>query len=328
MIEPSFAGDDEIGLSDAGLELDGVGNGVEAGLQAGSAERDQAGGEAASGAGAGEVGDLDVEIAIEDGCIVGERAFELGDAGRIGALLRAVDGARALWAEQRVLNVAEDADVDALKSRIDSVQLDAGEIGEGGATGWESQAAVVKQGCAERFGHAGAAVVGGAAADTDQDAVDLGLKGVVDELADAVCGSATRVEITWREQGESGGGGHFDHGAASVVDPTPTSINGCAERSIDARDGATAVRRLQESVNGARSAVGQRREIDGGVRECIGDSLLDSGCGLHGGQRALELLRRDEDAHASEALAGDAEDAQHRDDGDDRSPEQGGESDA
>lgn len=63
-----------------------------------------------------------------------------------------------------------------------------------------------------------AKVAGGAAAEPEKDGGDAGTGGEADEFAGAGGRGEPRIAGLGREQGEAGGGGHFDHGDEGIFD--------------------------------------------------------------------------------------------------------------
>ena len=83
-----------------------------------------------------------------------------------------VNGARPFRAKQRVLHVAEHGYLDLCWSPIETVHPDLREIGQRRAAGRQPFSVLVQEDRAQGLGHASAAVIGGAAADADQDPFD------------------------------------------------------------------------------------------------------------------------------------------------------------
>jgi hypothetical protein len=96
-IESAFAGDDEVGGSDAGFESDLRRDHVEAADETSAEESHETETESASGAGARHIARIDAEVAAHE---VGEMFKSLFEPGEIGdPFLRAVDARGATGAE-------------------------------------------------------------------------------------------------------------------------------------------------------------------------------------------------------------------------------------
>src|SRR5207247_2894364 len=114
-----------------------------------------------------------------------EREVELGDYPRRSALLRAVDRARATRTRQRVRDVAGDIDTGLFPVRVDAADVDPRQPFEREAAGGELVPVFVEEVVPERLRHAGTAVVGGAAADADDEMAGPLVVGALQPLADA-----------------------------------------------------------------------------------------------------------------------------------------------
>ena len=121
-------------------------------------------------------------------------------------LLRAVHGGGAVRAEQRVVHVARDDELDAV-DLDEPRRVDLFETAEGGPAERQLLSLRVQEADAERLHHAGAAVGGGAAPEPEHDPPGAPPYGMGDQLAGAVAGRGERRELDIAARGRVRPGG-------------------------------------------------------------------------------------------------------------------------
>jgi len=150
---------------------------------------------------------------------------------------------------------------------------------------------------AQGLGHAAAAVHGGAAAQSHDQAPGAGADGGEHQFADAEGGGPARVPPGARHELQSGGRGHLDDGGAGIQQ-SPAGDYGLA---AGAGHGTLAVLPAEgghESVHGAFAAVGDRADVHLGVRQRATHAVGHGGGGLRGGQAFLVAVGCADDLHA------------------------------
>ena len=130
---------------------------------------------------------------MDDRRIVRQSLVELFDHGRRRAFLWSEDCGCAVGAGQRVGDVAGQDDRRARDTRVEAGAIDADEVGERRSPDRQIATVGVEQSDAESLGHAGAAVIGGAAAESDDDAFRAMVERVEDQFSDAARGGVQRV---------------------------------------------------------------------------------------------------------------------------------------
>jgi hypothetical protein len=99
-----------------------------------------------------------------------------------------VHGRRPLPAEQGVVDLGGGRDLGLTDPRVEAGQVDAVQVGQGGAARAKLGPGRVQQPSAERLDHAGAAVGAGAAPDAQDDLAAAQVEGGPDQLAGAAAG--------------------------------------------------------------------------------------------------------------------------------------------
>ena len=157
---------------------------------------------------------------------------------------------------------------------------------------------------AERLQHPGAAVVGGAAADADDEPARAVVEGGPDELADAEGGGQKRIAQGRRNELEPRGRRHFDHRDAALAGDAVERLDLVAERPDDPARQATPPGRSDQRIHGALPAVGDRQKHIVGVGVDGAEPLADGERRLERREAFLERVRRDDDLHRQLPEAG------------------------
>ena len=200
LVEEALAGDDEIGGGDRVVEVELVGDELEARHEL-AAECEQRPGQSARRAAAVDLAHVDAVLLGVDLGDAFEPSLEQADLRRRGALLRAERRCRA---DEPRAHVARDEQLDAAQA--------------------------VR--CVDGPHRAEAAVGRRRPAEADDDLAGSGIEGEVDQLAGAGGRRGHRVVVV-ADQRQAGRGGHLDHCGATVQ--PPCSRDGISERSADRR---------------------------------------------------------------------------------------------
>ena len=137
---------------------------------------------------------------------------------------------------------------------------------------------------AERLRHTGAAVVGRAPSDADDEMARAGIVRVLQQLADAVGGGDPRIPFVLRHEREARRLGHFDHRGRSPVDQPVLGVDGIAQRPANSERASIALRRRHQRVDRAVTTVRNRDQHQVCIRHGVADPLADRGRRLEGGQ--------------------------------------------
>ncbi len=287
-VERTLAGDDKVGTGNAVREIEGFGDELEAGMKFGIEEVHHSETESTSCSGTGFIGEILSAGDLDEVC---EESFEDFLLGGGGAFLRSEDGGGAIGTEDGVVDIAGDIngrEIDELRAINDR------EIVETGGAGGERFFFRVEEKDAEGVGEANSAIVGGAPADSDEDALDAFLGGgVADHQAGAVGGGLEDVAIGSRDEFKAGGGGHFHDGKAGVGDGV-AGFDGAVEGIDGVAFHPLSTKRGKHGGGEAFSAVGDGAEIDlSGFRKPVFNGLGY----FRSGERAFEFVVGNEDAH-------------------------------
>ncbi len=223
----------------------------------------------------------------------GQHAVEERHVAGRGALLRAVDRRRAVRAEQRVVDVAGDGQIDRAQPRVEPGQIDPRQPRQRLRHRVELGPGRVEKARSERRQRAGTAVGRGAAADPEHDPGRAAGQRVAQQLAGAAGGGAARGAPP-AQQCEAGRGGHLDHGQRAVAGVD--GLDRLAERPADS-DPARLRAAGQERIDRAVAAVGHRHQHAVRGRNHVADPGGESRRDGGGAEAALELVRRDDHAH-------------------------------
>ena len=143
-------------------------------FQPAGGECDQAAAQAARGAGAGDVGDEDAQVARDDRREVREVGVQRRDHRRRRTLLGTVDGRCAAGAAERIRYIAGHRDLDAPEFRVTPGGIDARQAVQGAAAGIKVAVVGVEQTIAQGLAQPGPAIVGRATADAHDHATCSG----------------------------------------------------------------------------------------------------------------------------------------------------------
>ena len=175
-----------------------------------------------------------------------------------GAFLRPEHGRCAFFAAHWVIHIAGHHDFHAGQALIQAAKVDCGQILQTAAAGTDGLMLRIQQQSAQRLQHAGTAVVGGAAADADNDFFHaLGQRGQ-NQFAGAVACGAQRVARFGRHQMQARCGGHFDNGGAPVAREAEFSLHFVAQRRAHFCAYQSAFGGIHQRLHRALAAIGHR----------------------------------------------------------------------
>ena len=220
-----------------------------------------------------------------------EGGVQCGDIIFGRTFLRAEHGAGAGGAGQRVGHVAGGGDGDVLESRVHRADVDGGQISEGRSPVLKVVAVPVQKTNAEGLQKSGTGVVGGAAAEPDDDALGSGTDGGEYEFAGAVGGGNQRVAFFGFKQCEAAGFGCLDHGGRAVGEQAEVAFDRSAERVVDRHGVHRSASGVDKRTCGAFTAVGHGEATDLGIVVGILNPLSHRPGRLHGGQALFEGVR-------------------------------------
>ena len=155
----------------------------------------------------------------------------------------------------------------------------------------------------ERLRQTGAGVVGGRAADAEDDLVHAARDRILDELARAVGGGDQRVALVLRHQRQPGGLRHLDDGGALVAEQAIGGQHSVAERARDLDLDDLAAGSVDQRLHGALAPVGHGHLDVLGVGPHALEAGLDLARDLQRRQVLFEGIGGDDDLHRAHLLA-------------------------
>ena len=299
-VDASFAGEAVVGADRPLLESDGFGDEIYAGTHGGVREREEPRAESACRARSGDYAHAATGIAMDDRRIVRQSLVELFDHGRRRAFLWSEDCGCAVGAGQRVGDVAGQYNRRARNARVETGAIDAVEVGERRSPARQVATVGVEQSDAESLGHACAAVIGGAAAESDDDAFRAMVERIEDQFSDAARGGVQRVG-RGADEVQSRGFGHFDDGRRAIAEDAVCGGDRFAQWSGDAGRDQAAAGGVDQGVDRAFTAVRHGNGDDVGIGGHAPHAAFDGTRGLSRGQAAFERIGRNDDLHSSHA---------------------------
>ena len=277
-VDAPFAGDHQRSVFDLLRQPERLGDNFDAASQIRLAEGVQRRAHAARRAAAGNMQHVDIEIALNNRRIVRQRAVQLLHQLRRRAFLRTEDSRRAVAAGQRISHVARHFETALPHARVQSADINFCQPRQRAAAEADLVLLFVQQPRAQRLHHARAAVVGGAAADADNDMPDALVQRALDQLAGAERSGGQGIALRGGHQLQPAGGRHFDKGGACVAGEAVEGVYRRAERSGYAQVDDTPRRRRHHRLNRAFAAVGNRYLHVSGVRKNLAEARFNRGC--------------------------------------------------
>lgn len=230
---------------------------------------------------------------VEDRGGAGEHGLDLRQLAVGEALLGAEDGGGALGAEQRAGDVAGADQGDAVQGGAGRGEVRGGESCEARGAGADLRALRVAQVGAEALQQTGPCIGGGAAAEADDDGAGPGRDRGGDQFAEAAGARRPRGELVPGQGLQTDGLGQL-HDRRAVRGQCPAGGAGLPRGAADpgaAQGGA----RGEGRVHGAVAAVGDGTGCEHGPGGGGGDAAGQRRGHLGRGERALELVRGQQD---------------------------------
>ncbi len=322
IVEPPFAGQDEVGLLDMLLELEPIRDEIEPGDKAGIGGSDETEADATGGPCSGHreevIGFL--KVAEKHGREAFAFGFQKGKAVLGEAFLRPVNGGRTTGSEKRVGDVTGNADgreaIPAGMEKVSSEVIDFGPTGRGDAG--DRSVVPIAELQAEGFEGTEAEVAGGAAPDSEEKGVGPLFDGEGHELAGAEGSGFEAVALLRPHAFHAGGLGHFDDGEIAFggeIEPPPRGIGHPLEVGKPEKGGLLAKARAEDGqlVKAAADGLGHNftkafSAVGEGSAEGRPAGMMPvQGVGGHnaggfGGHRVLEFIEGDENIHTCGTL--------------------------
>ena len=198
VVEPAFAGQHQIGVNDRCFDLQQFQDQLGARFKLGIEQGLEACAHTASGTAAGHVAHIDAELALYHIRQIRQTFLQLLDIVVRCAFLRCVDPCGPLAAEQRVLHIAGDLQVDAGQALVEVVAVNPAYVLQAGTLAAQGFVVFIQKAHAQRRGQASGAVGCRAAADTENDMPGAAIQRGADQLADTFAGSVHGVEVVGR----------------------------------------------------------------------------------------------------------------------------------
>ena len=192
-IKGTLAGDHQVAAHCAAVEVHGVQHRRDTGAQGTAQQRSAARAEAAGGTAAGEGGHLRVQLFMQHRGEMPKSRVQTLHEGIVRPLLRSEDVRRAGFAVQGVVDVAHDRQHTGPQAGMPPGQVDSLDVRQRAAGGHEAAALPVVKPNAKRRGRTAAAVVGAAAAQTQDQALCAVIQRVGQKLSHTVGGGRLRV---------------------------------------------------------------------------------------------------------------------------------------
>ena len=179
--------------------------------------------------------------------------------------------------------------------------LDALERGKRASAGGDLNSVAIEQSVAQRLGETRAAVVGGAAADSDDDAPGARIESRAQQLTGTERRRSQRISAVRGHQHQAGGLRHLDDGRVAIAEEAVTCGEALAERPGDRELANPSAGGGDQRIDGSLAAVGHRNLIKGRSGSRSRNAESDRRGGFGGRQAALEFVRRDDHSHARDS---------------------------
>ena len=295
----TFAGDDPVGGTEGIVEADGVEDEVDAGDEAGAEAGEDACADAASGTATGGGGG-ECPRRVRRGAIGREDLGDVAETGveglnglRGGAFLGGEDVCGAGGTVEGSPDVAGGGEGESGEFGRRNDGGHAGEVGAGG-TGGKIRARGIEEAEAERLEEAEADVVGGAAAEAEDDAAGIGGEGGAEEFSGAVGRGAEGIAERRGNEGKTAGGGDFDERGRAIAGKAEGGFHLLEEWIVDADGNTASVCGGDENIDQTLAAIGHGHAT-GGVAET--ESGGGRSAGLGRGEATFEGIEGEEDVH-------------------------------
>ncbi|MNS92623.1 hypothetical protein D3C72_1267660 [compost metagenome] len=287
-VDAPFPCDDEIRVGYFIGQLQGFDHYLDAGLELGPEQADQGGAHATGGARPRQFLHLLAEGQLDAVGVVGQIGVQLGHHLGGRPLLRAEHGGGAFRAAQRVVHVTGHLDDQLAQAGIQPAQIDARQLTQGPTAQGNRAAIGLEQLAAERLDHAGTAVVGGTAADAEDEVSDPHLQRGQDQLASAEAGGEQRIALLRCHQMDTGGRRHLDDGTLAITQQADETLHLVAKGRGHLDRQYVTTGGIHQGLHRALAAIGHGQFDIGGIRQHLFETSLDGICHRHGAQTLLE----------------------------------------
>ena len=211
--------------------------------------------------------------------------------------MRAKDGRCTALASQRVVHVARHFDLAFGKALVQASHVDAGQQRQRRTAARQFNALRIQQLHAQRLQHASAAVIGGAAANAQNQVAGTRIQRSDDQLTRAVAGGDVGIALCGWHQGQTAGRSHFDHGGAAVARQAVEAGDALAQRVRHFDFNLAALRGFDHGLHRAFAAIGHGHFDVLGVRKDFLESQLDLRGHFQRGQAFLVGIGGDHNFH-------------------------------
>ena len=133
----------------------------------------------------------------------------------------------------------------------------------------------VEQVITEGLRHAGTTVIRGAAPDTHDEVTRTTVVRMLEQLADPVGGRDPWIPFVLRQQRQTGGLRHLDHGGFASVDHAVVGIDGIRERTAHPQYPMLAVGAGDQGIDRPIATVGNRHQRQVGIRVGEANAVAD-----------------------------------------------------
>ena len=238
-----------------------------------------------------------MQVFANDGRIVGQGRIQDGHHGRVCALLRSEDGRGSFGAGQGVGHIRGQTNAGAGQAGIQSGDVNPVQPGQCCSSLGQFISFSIQQPGAQGLGHAGAAVVGGRAAEADDDLLCALVQGLADQLARAIGGGHQWVAGLLIDELDAAGCSHLDGRCTAIAQNAVASGDGQAQRPGGPGLDHAASGGIDQGLDRALAAIGHGHKDHFGLQGALSQSAFYSVCGLLGGQAALEGVGCNDDFH-------------------------------
>ena len=173
-----------------------------------------------------------------------------------GAFLRTVDGGSSARPTEGIVDIGSECHFKIGQPRVHCGDINALQSGQHRATEGHVFAISIKEPGAERLCHAGTTVIGGTAADADNQLSAAVVERSANQLASAAGGGDKRIALLRGHQRQAGSGSHLNHGGGVIAQNSPVSVHPFFQRSGDLCGHHFTAGSIDQGLHRAFTAVG------------------------------------------------------------------------
>lgn len=284
-----------------GVEAGALEHDIDAGAQPRAQHAGHGRAHAAGGAGARKGSDVASGGAGEFFGVICHARLQGREHVRQDAFLRPVDAGGAVLAQKGVGHVAQHLDFDLAQAGRKSGEIYARNADQIRAAAGQSCAGLVKKARTQGAQHAHAAVVGGAAADAQQDFLRPGVQRGQNQLAGSGAAGGQGVEAL--DAGKARGLRHFQRRRAFAVQEGIGGLDGFAQGRVHARKAPRSTQGGQKRLHSALASVGDGDAHALRLRKMRKRRRLQKPRHARGVQRTFERIRRKDKLHVATSIA-------------------------